>query len=442
MSRDPSAALSARGLAALVIQRVLDEDAYVAAALSHALSKSELSLRDRGLCTELVYGTMRTLPFLVRQLGTLGKIKQSDHIFLSHLLVAAYQLDFLDRIPAHAVLNEAVGAIRRVRGAQVAGFANAILRKLATQPASERTSLNDAILSSCPSWLKKRLSRDVGESEALALLASVENPRPTLRFVKDAPLPEWVKTECSPVAQVERVFRFEAGGDPRNHIEYECGAFSVQELGAVLVGYALGARPGERILDVCAGRGQKSFIAKEAVGPSGQVLSTDLHEHKLLALRKEAARFKVEVDTKQWDWTQDPPAVWQGAFDRVLVDAPCSGVGTLRRRPEIVRRLTPDTPARLAALQWEIVSRAAVAVRPGGTLLFATCSVLREEGPDLAARLCAGGQFEPACPPSEADGVLSLGQSGVSASTYLLPSRHNTDGYFLIRLKKAVPITN
>ena len=430
--------LGARGLAAEVVQRVLEEDAFVAAALSHALSGSELPVRDKGLCTELVYGTMRTLPFLLRQLGTLGKIKQSDHVLVSHLSIAAYQIDFLDRIPVHAAVDEAVGAIRRVRGAQVAGFANAILRKLAKEQGSERPSLKEAIVSSCPSWLKKRLTRDVGEEEAIALLVSNENPRPTLRFMREVALPDWVATECCPVEHTTRVFRFEAGGDPRKHVEYERGAFSVQELGAVLVGYALGALPGERILDVCAGRGQKSIIVKEAVGPTGHVLSTDLHEHKLTALRQEASRFNLQIETERWDWTQEPPAHWKEAFDRVLVDAPCSGVGTLRRRPEIARRLTPETPARLAALQWEILTRAAEAVRPGGILLFATCSVLNEEGPELVARLCADGRFTPSCPPSEADQLLSLGRTEIPAATYLLPSRHNTDGYFLVRLKKSL----
>lgn len=434
--------LGARGLAAEVIQRVLDEDAYVAAALSQALSASQLAARDKGLCTELVYGTIRTLPFLLRQLETLGKIKQSDHVLVSHLTIAAYQIDFLDRIPVHAAVDEAVGAIRQIRGAQVAGFANAILRKLARQLASERPSLRDAIVSSCPSWLKKRLSRDVGDEEAIALLASNESPVPTLRFVRDAVLPDWVETECVPVEHVARVFRYEAGGDPRHHMEYERGLFSVQELGAVLVGYALGALPGERILDLCAGRGQKSFILKEAVGSSGHVLSTDLHEHKLQALRQEATRFKLQIETERWDWTQDPPPHWKEAFDRVLVDAPCSGVGTLRRRPEIARRLTPETPARLAALQWEILVRAAETVRPGGTLLFATCSVLHEEGPELVARLCANGGFTPSCPPSDADPVLSLGHTQVPAATFLLPSQHTTDGYFLARLQKSLGPVN
>ena len=233
------------------------------------------------------------------------------------------------------------------------------------------------------------------------------------------------------------MFRFDAGGDPRAHQEYAEGAFSVQELGAALVGFAVGTRAGDRVLDVCAGRGQKTMILAEAAGEAGAVVATDLHAHKVEALGTEARRMSRKVRAERWDWTQGIEADWRGSFDRVLVDAPCSGVGTLRRRPEIMRRLTPSDPARLAELQWDIVRHAVQAVRAGGELLFATCSVLRDEGPLLVERICRHFPFEV----SAADGPLDRYIFGPSATSdraigHLLPIRHGTDGYFLARLKR------
>ena len=178
------------------------------------------------------------------------------------------------------------------------------------------------------------------------------------------------------------------------------------------------------------------MILAEAVGPSGEVVATDLHANKVSSLKAEALRLGLSVSAEVWDWTTPPPDKWRDHFDRVLVDAPCTGVGTLRRRPEIMRRLSPDAPARLAELQWSILSSAALTVRPGGVLLFATCSVLQEEGPALVSRLCEGGAFEPTQPVSEADVALRAEGESVPAMTHLLPLRHGTDGYFVARLKK------
>lgn len=433
---------NARGVAAQVLQSVWADQAYAAAALSTALDQSFLSERDRRLCTELLYGTLRTAPHLERSLSAFGKLKQSDHFLMSHLLVAAYQLAFLERVPAHAAVDEAVGAILAKRGRQVGGFANAILRKFAQKQLEEPVSLQEAVLQSTPSWLRKRLLRDVGQEETRALLVPQRAPRLHLRFRSTATLPDWLGDQATRISPDVDIFRYEGGGDPRKRGEYAAGAFVVQELGAALLGYLVGARENERILDVCAGRGQKSLQLAEAVGKGGQVVATDLHEHKLQALQGEAKRLALDVETSVWDWTNPPPVAWRGAFDRVLVDAPCSGVGTLRRRPEILRRLTPTDPTRLSELQWSLLQHAALAVKPGGTLVFATCSVLSEEGPQVIDRLMATGQFQLACPVTRADRVLGISAETPLPAFRLLPQAHDTDGYFIARLEKAPPTEN
>jgi len=425
--------MNARQLAADVLRRVIQDGAYAAAALSIGLSRSSLGEKDRGLATELVYGVLRTQGALTRLIEERGKVKESDLVLLSHLLVAAYQIEFLDRVPDRAAVNEAVESIRAARGKRIAGFANAVLRGLGRREPEKRLNYQESVLQSYPSWLRKRLKRDVGEENAIELLSPRVSPRPCLRVLAPAKVP-WLSDKTSACAGVPLAFQFEAGGDPRSLPGFEEGAYVVQELGAQLVAHALGAQPGERILDVCAGRGQKTSLLAHAVTESGKVVATDLHNHKVRELSDEMKRLGLEVQAEVWDWAQPPPEHMRGAFDRVIVDAPCSGVGTLRRRPEIARRLTAEDPKRLAELQLKILIHAAQALRPGGVLLFATCSVLREEGEDVVERLVQESALTPGAVPTPVDRAL-FGEGEVTPQVRLLPEEHGTDGYFLIRFR-------
>lgn len=444
----PSAPSSARSVAACVLLRVWQDDAYAAAALSEEMDRARLAATDRGLCTELVYGVLRVAPFLRRTLQSWGRIKASDHVLRAHLCIAVYQLLFLDRVPAHAAVDEAVSMITAQRGPRVGGFANAVLRNIVRTPPT--TSLKEAVLASTPSWLRKRLTRDVGEEAALGLLLPRVTPRPVLRWFDERSSPQWRREQCRPLTEIPGAEEFCGGGDPRRHPEFQRGAFSLQEAGSQCVALATGARAGLRVLDVCAGRGHKSLLLARAVG--AEVTATDLHDHKLRALQDEAQRLGASVATEQHDWTTSALPSWQGAFDCVLVDAPCSGVGTLRRRPEITRRLHPDDPGRLAKLQFELVRRASACLAPGGVLTFATCSVLREEAEHVCERVEVELGLSPHCPGTSVDQLLgraaregtawneSDGHQTVKNTAWpapsalrLLPTVHGTDGYFVAR---------
>jgi 16S rRNA (cytosine967-C5)-methyltransferase len=207
---------------------------------------------------------------------------------------------------------------------------------------------------------------------------------------------------------------------------YAEGAFVIQEEGAQVVALALGAKPGERILDACAGRGQKTTLLRERVGGDAELWAVDLYPDKLAALKEEFRRLGlVPPKTAAVDWTVGHGPV-PDSFDRVLVDAPCTGTGTLRRRPEIARRLTPEDPARLATLAEAILRGAATRAKPGGRVVFAVCSVLREECEDVVDRV--GDVLRPA--PFDAP---ELGQLyGADATSFrLTPGKHGTDGFFV-----------
>lgn len=415
---------TARSVAARVLSRVLVDGAYAAAALDAELSRNvQLDARERGLATELSYGVLRTHRALERRLNVHAPKGIQDFSTRVQLLLAAYQMLVLDRIPHFAAVDAAVSAVRAQRGPRVAGFANAVLRKLGAS--GERLSLEQALRESAPAWLFERLSRLVGEPEALAVLGATDSaPSVVIRARQGRELPEALRG-AAPGRVSPRAFRLERQGDPQALAGYAEGQFVVQEEGAQAVGLLLGARPGERVLDACAGRGQKASLLAEQVGPTGKVVAADLHPQKLDALQREFERLGLAPpECYALDWTAGTGAV-AGDFDRVLVDAPCSGTGTLRHRPEILERLGPDDPARLGELAANILRSAATRAKPGGRVVFAVCSLLAEEAEAVVQRVA--DVLAPS--PFDAAELGSLLGQGVT-SLRLLPREHGTDGYF------------
>jgi len=417
---------SARSVAVQALTRVLRDGAYGAAALSTELERAAakgLQERDRALATELFYGTLRLKNALEARLTPLAPRGLKDVVVKAELLIAAYQLLVLDRIPAFAAVNAAVNGVRAARGKQVAGFANAVLRKVAQ---GQKLSLASAARQNLSPWLLEALTQSVGESEAQALIVPPEDKLVSLRLVGGRAVPTWL--EDSKPGRVSPRSRLIAGvGDPRKREGYREGSFVVQEEGAQGIALSLGARPGERILDACAGRGQKTTLLSEQVGSTGAVWATDVYPKKLEALSSEYQRLQLHpAEVRAVDWTVgvgDVPA----NFDRVLVDAPCTGTGTLRRRPEIAARLTPEDPARLSALAEGIVRSAATRVRSGGRLVFAVCSVLEAECEALVQRVL--DILEPVA--FDAPELSALWQSGQAPSAFRIgPSQFGTDGYF------------
>ncbi|MCC6217496.1 MAG: RsmB/NOP family class I SAM-dependent RNA methyltransferase [Polyangiaceae bacterium] len=420
----PAARGDGRAVAARVLVRVERDAAFAAAALDAELARAAtLAPVERALATTLVYGALRARGALIARLSTLApRGLPRDELTRAHLLLAAHQLLLLDRIPAHAAVDVAVSALRRERGARVAGFANAVLRKLAAHPKIDERA---AVLESAPAWLREQLVAVAGEAGAAALLGAGEAPAVGLRLSRGRSLPEWLAA-AEPGRVAPRARRVRREGDPRKLAGHAAGDFSVQEEGAQVVGLLVGARPGERVLDACAGRGGKAALLAEAVGPGGEVWATDVHPSKLDALRAELERLGLQpAQTRAVDWTVGAADVPRG-FDRVLVDAPCSGTGTLRRRPEIAHRLGPDDPERLAELSARILRAAATRARPGGRVTFAVCSVLPVEGEEVVARVA--DVLEPA--PFDAPELLPL-VAGGATHLRLLPHVHGTDGYFV-----------
>jgi 16S rRNA (cytosine967-C5)-methyltransferase len=442
---------TARGVAARVVHRVLEENAFVSDALDGELVRADLAARDRALATELSYGVVRLERSLSLRLEALARrgVAKGDELSRAHLLVAAYQLLVLDRIPAFAAINEAVSALRRLRGQRVAGFANAVLRRLAKEP---RLDLAAALEASVAPWLFDELCRSVGRQSALGLLGVPERPLAdtdaeapdkaassvsaarrglSVRLTQRAdPMPEWAKN-AEPGQLLPSALWLPPIGDLRKLPGYDEGAFVVQEEGAQWAALALGARPGERILDACAGHGQKTSLLAERLGKDGTLWVNDIAPAKLDRLRRELERLHLpQPQSRAIDLTQgigDLPT----DMDRVLVDAPCTGTGTLRRRPEILRRLGPDDPRRLADQATQLLRNAARLARPDGRVLFVVCSVLRIECEDVVDSVA--DILEPL--PFDAPEAVRV--AGAGAWQYrLLPTVHGTDGYYVASLRR------
>ena len=422
--RAPRPAASARSVAVEVVTRVLRDDAFAAAALSSELERATgLAERDRALATELVYGTLRVRAALEARLLPLAPRGLKDVVVKAELLVAAYQLLSLDRIPAFAAVNAAVNGVRAARGPQVAGFANAVLRKLAQ---GEKLEAVAAARQNVAPWLLEALAASVGESEAQALIIPPAEKVVGVRLLSARSVPEWLQN--SPIGRASPRSRLLRGeGDPRKRPGYAEGAFVVQEEGAQAIALALGARPGERVLDACAGRGQKTSLFVEQVGDAGSVWATDVYPKKLAALADEFERLQLRApEVHSVDWTVGVADV-PSDFERVLVDAPCTGTGTLRRRPEIATRLQPEDPERLSALAESILRSAATRAKSGGRVVFAVCSVLEAECEALVQRV--HDVLEPA--PFDAPELAGVfAGSSVPTAFRVGPTAFETDGYF------------
>jgi 16S rRNA (cytosine967-C5)-methyltransferase len=429
----------ARDIAASVLVRVEKDKAFAAAALEAEIARAPtLEARDRALATELVYGALRVTPWLDARLTrfTPRGTAKLDARVRACLTLATYQL-FFTRVPAFAAVNEAVQAVSDARGPRLGAFANAVLRKVAAEAGRARGSddaeaalLEEAVVESTAPWLRQALERSLGVEGARAFLrCGVAPPAVALRVDEAIDQPgardAWVERlrAAVPEASVEPgrasplAILLRGAGKPQRLPGFEEGAWSVQEEGSQAAALAVGALPGETVLDACAGRGNKTALLARAVGPNGAVDACDTSAAKLERLQTELARVGQRPRaTFAVDWSVGSGEV-TGVYDRVLVDAPCSGVGTLRRRPEIGLRRRGEDLSALARTQEAIAKSAAVHVRPGGCLVYVVCSVLREEAEDVLAALAS-----------------SLPDFDAAETFRLLPHVDGTDGYFVARL--------
>ena len=443
-------AVSARQIAFNVLRRVEEGGAYASRALDAALGQAgALDPREAGLATELVYGTLRRALTLDAALAPHASrpIAQADPAARIALRLGAYELLFLRTAP-HAAVGEAVGLVKEVDHGRAAGFVNAVLRALSRKP--ERPAPppietdpagHVAVAEALPRWLAEEWVAWLGAAEALALAAAMNTPAPlTLRSPRRDDLVKRLRAagiDAGPAARSPDGVRI--GGGSVAALGRAAGGvpFQVQDEAAQLVTLLAAAelrgKPA-RVLDACAAPGGKAFHLAELLAPESEIVAVELHPRKADALREEAfKRVLPGVKVICADAGKPIPGLEEGSFDAVLVDAPCAGLGTLRRHPELkLRRVAEDLP-RFAAMQEPILRNCARYARPGAPIVYSICSLSRAEGPRVVDALLASGLARTGAPAGFPADILTA-----DGDLLTLPSRHEADGFFAARLQRIV----
>jgi 16S rRNA (cytosine967-C5)-methyltransferase len=431
----------ARKIAYEVLRRVEAEGAYASDVL-HSELGARVKAEDAGLATELVMGVLRWRRLLdvllERQLKK--PVARLDLPVALALRIGLYQLRFLERIPPRAAVNESVELVKSARKTSAATLVNAVLRRAANEarvpaakfvpqaaPLAERLS----ILHSHPTWIVERWLKRLGDGQTIALLEA-NNRAPRLSCA----LHEVARRDEIFVALQHAGLRIESGkilrsafavsgGSPTRTESFRTGAISIQDEASQTVPLLLDTQSGDRVLDLCAAPGGKTPPLVPAAGAKGIVVAADRHAHRLRAMREQFKRLAlthvrlVELDAAN-------PLPFGILFQRILVDAPCSGTGTLARHPEIRWRLQPEQLAEFHALQTSLLRSALQQLAPGGRLVYSTCSMEAEENEQVVEetlRTITGFQ-------RDVGGEVLRGLSGKLVPDRNAKSLFDRDGYF------------
>jgi 16S rRNA (cytosine967-C5)-methyltransferase len=434
-----------------VLLRIQKEGCYADQLMDRELSAGRLSGPDRGLFAELVFGVLRrqgTLDHILSGLLAQPLARQEPQVLI-FLRLGLYQLLYLDRIPESAAVNESVNLAKQILP-RASGLVNAVLRNYlrhkdsVTYPdpvAAPAASI--AARHSHPAWLVKLWFSQIGEAETELLAeASSRQPPLTLRANTLATTREELLEKFAANGITAAPCRFSPFGltvEGRHHIPglpgFREGLFAVQDEASQLAGILLDPQPGERVLDTCAAPGGKATHLAQLMDNRGELLAMDVSGSKLPLIQEAAQRLGITIiRTRMADLLQTG-AFPSDAFDRVLLDAPCSGLGVIRRNPEAKWRLTPEDITRLAATQKVMLKNAIRMLRPGGVLLYSTCSTTLEENEDVV------GDFLSRHPHYVLENLNEqfpdyrelFTEEGMFRAW---PHRHGMDGFFSARIRK------
>ena len=437
---------SARDTALKVLIACRTHGAWADAALKAQLARDQLSPQDAALCSRMVYGVTQNRLLLDFYL-TAYCTQKPDHLqppLLDILRLGAYQILFLDKVPDRAAVSEAVELAKRSGRGQAAGLVNAVLRKL-SQNKNALPSIPDrdeakflSIRYSHPKWLVKRLLELLGREDAEAFLAADNTAAPlTVQVNPLKTTPEKLTAELealgvrvTPHAWVPGCLELFGTGDLTALEPFQAGHFLVQDGAAALAARAAAVTPGQRVLDVCAAPGGKSFGAAFAMEDRGEILACDLHENKLKSIQDGARRLGLtSIRTAAADGREFRPE-WEAAFDTVLVDAPCSGLGIIRKKPD-TRYKKADDLFTLPVVQQAILDNACRYVKPGGVLVYSTCTILPEENQQVTDGFLAQHRDF-----SREDLPLPDQAGQADGQVTLWPHRHDTDGFYICRMRR------
>ena len=439
-------------MAVEILEKIEQEEAYSNLLLRQVIDDHDLIVEDRNLLTELVYGVLQRKYTLDYQLEPFIKKQKKMKNWVRQLLrVSLYQMEYLERIPAHAIVNEAVN-IARFRGHKgIAGLVNAVLRNIQRKGVRKAEEIKNkidrfSIQYSVPSWLVEEFIADLGEKEAEQLLASFsDRPKLSLRVntkeisreeaiesLKGAGY-ESIKSKISPYGIIV------LNGIPADTSLFKKGLVSVQDESSMLVAPAMNISAGDYVLDACAAPGGKTmhiasaFLSTEA---GGKVSALDIYDHKIRLIKQNAHRQGLQdrVFTQKMDAREVSKKFGKEIFDRVLVDAPCSGLGLIRRRPEIRYNKSKQDIEQLHKLQLEILNDASQTLKSDGELIYSTCTLTKSENQEVVKNFLTDNPDYQQLPVDLPENELTLEADG---SLVIYPHQYGTDGFYIARFKKS-----
>jgi 16S rRNA (cytosine967-C5)-methyltransferase len=415
----------------------------------------ELDARDRALATELVYGVLRwqgRLDWIVdRELRM-----RPERVALPVRVVlrlATYQLLFLDRVPAAAAVHEAVELTKASQPQHLVGFVNGVLRTIARGREALKTAVPEgspaerlSMAYAYPVWIVQRWLNELGEEETEALCDASNRVAPTtVRVNTLVTTPEALAATLSDQGfsvmrgklAPEALHLTAIRTDLATLTPYVSGEFQVQDEASQLIAHLVDPRPGERVLDACAGQGAKSTHLAQLMGNQGSVTAVDKLGWKLNRLAENARRLRIScIQEAEVNLLSPDIFRWQNLFDRILLDAPCTGLGVLRRNPDIKWRVSLKDPRRLHLLQTRMLSQVASLLRAGGVLVYSTCTLTAEENERTVMTFLSN---HPEFSVESARSYLPSQCGDLVDSAGMLrtwPHRHGVDGFFAVRLQR------
>ena len=449
-SRQSKPRISARDAALRALQDVVRGDAYAAQALNRRLEEAQLKPEDSRLATGLFYTAVENRLYIEHMLGRF--LDQRPEPVVNDILhIAAAQILFMDRIPDHAAVDEAVKQVRAARREGFAALVNGVLRNLIRARDAGSLALPDRD-GDPVAWFRARYSMSApavrrlidayGMEEAEAIAAWTpprreQTVRPNrLRMDADA-FAQWLEVQGLQWRRgiVSDAFIVSEAGNLAAHEGYRQGLFSIQGQSAMLAAQAVAPKPGMQILDACAAPGGKTCLMAERMGTSGRVHAWDVHPHRVELIRAAARRLGLENVRPAERDARKPVDSMRLSMDAVLVDAPCSGLGVIAEKPDIKYRQTEEGLNALPPLQLQILSACAEAVKVGGLLVYATCTILPDENEDVVRAFL---EKHPGFEPEADDGWLpeALRPRFGGGMLQILPHRDELDGFFIARMRR------
>ncbi|HEL1613351.1 TPA: 16S rRNA (cytosine(967)-C(5))-methyltransferase RsmB [Streptococcus suis] len=428
---------TARSLALSVLEDVFEQGAYSNIALNKALEASALSMQDRGLATELVYGTVSRKITLEWYLAHFIEDREKLDTWVYYLLMLSlYQMLYLDKLPTHAVVNEAVTLAKRGRGADK--FVNAILRKISQtnlpNPADiKRKNKRLSVQYSVPVWLVQTLIAEYGDERAERIFQSLHIRNKASIRVTDSQqinrLVEELDAHHSPLSPVGLV-------KPHGHFAamdyFKQGLITIQDETSQLVAPTLKIQGEEQILDACAAPGGKTCHMASYL-TSGKIMALDLYEHKLTLIEENAKRLGLadKIETKRLDASRVHEEFGPDTFDKILVDAPCSGIGLIRRKPDIRYNKAAMDFENLKTIQLQILDSVCQSLKIGGIITYSTCTIIAKENQEVIDEfLQTHPNFEQV--------LLEHPRADIMVDGCLLitPEQYQTDGFFIGQFRR------